>query len=187
MKAVFEHASFGMGDDAVVRETGRSAEDHIDERNRRFGREFFAERYIPGREFNLSLLAGPAGPEVLPPAEIDFSSFPEDKPRIVGYAAKWSEGTFEYHQTPRKFDHPALDDGLLAELKRLAIRCWHTFGLRGYVRVDFRVDADGRPWILEINGNPCLSPDAGFAAALDRAGIPFPQAIDRILADAQRP
>jgi D-alanine-D-alanine ligase len=55
------------------------------------------------------------------------------------------------------------------------------FGLRGYARVDFRVDEDGRPWILEINANPCLSPDAGFAAALERAGIGFDQAIQRIL------
>jgi hypothetical protein len=43
------------------------------------------------------------------------------------------------------------------------------------------VDGAGQPWILEINANPCLSPDAGFAAALDRASIPFDEAIQRIL------
>jgi D-alanine-D-alanine ligase len=43
------------------------------------------------------------------------------------------------------------------------------------------VDPDGRPFILEINTNPCLSPDAGFAAALERAGIPFDDAIRRIV------
>jgi len=57
------------------------------------------------------------------------------------------------------------------------------FGLRGYARVDFRVDAQGRPWILEINANPCLSPDAGFAAALARAGIEFTRAVKWIVAD----
>ena len=69
-------------------------------------------------------------------------------------------------------------------MKAIAVDCWHTFGLRGYARVDFRVDAGGRPWVLEINTNPCLSPDAGFAAALERAGIAFDQAIERIVADA---
>ncbi|MEJ2169625.1 MAG: hypothetical protein P8X90_29320, partial [Desulfobacterales bacterium] len=44
-------------------------------------------------------------------------------------------------------------------------------------------DEKGQPWILEINANPCLSPDAGFAAALDRAGIDFEPAIKRIVAD----
>ncbi|TFG43584.1 MAG: D-alanine--D-alanine ligase, partial [Syntrophobacterales bacterium] len=52
--------------------------------------------------------------------------------------------------------------------------------------VDFRIDTAGRPWILEVNANPCLSPDAGFAAALDASGIPYAAAIDRILSDAQR-
>lgn len=184
VKAVFEHASFGMDDDAVVRAEGRLAEEEIARRERRFGRAFFAERFIPGREFNLSLLAGPDGPEVLPPAEIDFSRFPEGKPRIVGFAAKWAEGSFEFDQTPRRFEFPTADGGLLAELRSLALRAWRAFGLRGYARVDFRVDEQGRPWILEINGNPCLSPDAGFAAALARAGIRFPEAVSRILADA---
>jgi D-alanine-D-alanine ligase len=52
--------------------------------------------------------------------------------------------------------------------------------------VDFRIDAAGRPWILEINANPCLSPDAGFAAALQASGVSYPAAIARILTDAQR-
>jgi D-alanine-D-alanine ligase len=71
----------------------------------RTGRACFAEQYIEGREFNISLLAGPDGPQVLPPAEIDFSAFPPGKPRIVGYAAKWTRRR-QYQQTPRRFDFP---------------------------------------------------------------------------------
>jgi D-alanine-D-alanine ligase len=118
---------------------------------------------------------------VLPPAEIDFSALPEGKPHIVGYAAKWHAASVEFQQTPRRFEFPDSDAVCLGQLSELALRCWRLFDLRGYARVDFRVDADGQPWILEVNTNPCLSPDAGFAAAVDRAGLPWYAAIARIL------
>jgi D-alanine-D-alanine ligase-like ATP-grasp enzyme/ribosomal protein S18 acetylase RimI-like enzyme len=188
IKAIWEHASIGLDDHAVVQSgDGSSVAAQIDSRSRQLGRPCFAEQFISGREFNLSLLAGSDEVKVLPPAEIDFSSFPKNKPQIVGYAAKWAEGTFEFDHTPRRFEFPKADAPLLAKLTELATRCWSLFDLRGYVRVDFRVDAAGQPWILEINANPCLSPDAGYAAALERAKIPFAQAVERILDDAIAP
>ena len=154
------------------------------DRARCSGRPCFAEQFIEGREFNLGLLAGPDGPESLPPAEIDFSAFPPEKPRIVGHRAKWEADSFEYIHTPRHFDFPPSDVPLLDRLRDLARQCWTLFRLRGWARVDFRVDAAGEPWILEVNGNPCLSPDAGFAAALEQASIPFDKGIQRIVEDA---
>ena len=56
--------------------------------------------------------------------------------------------------------------------------------IAGYCRVDFRVDHECRPWILEVNANPCLSPDAGFAAAVSQAGITYTDAVSKIIADA---
>ncbi len=188
IKSVWEEASVGLDDDSVVevRDLGAlSAE--VASRRGRLGGAAFAEAYIEGREFNLSLLASADGPEVLPPAEIDFVDYAPGKPRIVGYAAKWHEDSFEYHHTPRRFDFPAEDRPLLGRLSSLAVRCWRWFGLRGYARVDFRVDAAGRPWILEINANPCLSPDAGFPAAVRRGGHTLAEAVERILADALPP
>lgn len=186
LKAVWEHASFGMGDDAVV-DCRRLSDPLIQERlrlrERQSGKAHFAEQFVDGREFNLSLLAGDSDPEVLPPAEIQFIDFPPEKPRIVGYSAKWHEQSAEYRNTPRTFDFAASDNSLLDELRQLAIRCWHQFELGGCGRVDFRVDTTGQPWILEVNTNPCLAPDAGFAAAVQRAGMPYHAAIDRILSD----
>ncbi len=83
------------------------------------------------------------------------------------------EASFEYVNTPRSFDFPGTDCDLLEQLGTLAGDCWQLFALGGYARVDFRVDTAGKPWILEINANPCLSPDAGFAAALAQASIPW--------------
>ena len=123
---------------------------------------------------------------MLPLAEIDFTAFPEDQVRIVDYQAKWDETSFAYHHTPRRFVDEAAEPILCRQLRELALRCWSLFGLRGYARVDFRVDGSGQPWILEVNCNPCLSPDAGFAAALAPANIGWPDAVARILEDALR-
>ena len=187
VKSVWEHASIGLDADGLLRD--QRAGDLWPEMTRRaagLGGSCFAEAFVDGREFNLSVLAGPDGPAVLPPAEIVFEGYGPDRPRIVDYRAKWDAVSFEYNHTPRRFDFPETDRPLLKRLTETALAAWRCFGLAGYARVDFRVDEGGRPWILEVNANPCLSPDAGFAAALERAGIPFTEAIGLISCDAAR-
>jgi D-alanine-D-alanine ligase len=127
------------------------------------------------------LADGRGGVEVLPAAEILFKEYPEGKPRIVGYDAKWEPGSFEYRNTPRTFDFTAGEAVLMEKLRALSMRCWETFDLRGYARVDFRVDRDSNPWVIEINANPCISPDAGFTAAAARAGVGYTSMIARIV------
>jgi D-alanine-D-alanine ligase len=181
VKARFEHASRDLEDDAIVHcETVAAAHREVHRRSVALGRPCFAERFIRGREFNLSVLAGPAEPEVLAPAEIDFSAFPVGKAHMVGYRAKWDADSFEYANTPRRFEFPATDAKLLAQLEAIARTTFQALGLSGYARVDFRVDAEG-PWILEVNTNPCISPDAGFTAALAQSGIRYKDAIARIV------
>ena len=186
LKSVWEHASIGLDGESIV-EADDPAElrKRIEERAGPLKGEVFAEAFVEGREFNISLLEGPDGPEVMPHAEILFVDYPEGKPRVVDYKAKWDEESFEYSHTPRSFDFPASDAGLLSSLSEISKECWRLFGLRGYARVDFRVDAEGRPWVLEINVNPCLSPDGGFHAALERAGLNTEAVVERIL-DAAR-
>lgn len=187
IKSLWEHASLGLDAGSVV--TTASPEVLAAEmrtRCTRLGGACFAEEFIDGREFNLSILAGEKGPEVLPPAEIIFAGYGPDMVRIVDYQAKWEEDSYTYQHTPRRFDFAAEDQELLEQLREIARRCWEVFGLAGYARVDFRVDGSGHPSILEINANPCLSPDAGFAAAVARAGLDFAQAVARIVADARR-
>ncbi len=178
LKSVWEHASNWFGDDSVVR-AGNASElrGQLERKDRRGG--FFAERYVEGREFNQAILAG----ECLPAAEMRFVDYPKDKLRIVDFRAKWEEDSFEYAHTQRGFDLPAADRPLVDELHALSRRCWESFGLAGYARVDFRVDAEGRPWVLEINTNPCLAPDGGFFAAAARAGLSFTGMVERIVED----
>jgi D-alanine-D-alanine ligase len=187
VKSVWEHGSMGL-DESALAEPRSLEELHalLREASSRLGGDCFAERFIDGREFNLSLLGGADGPEVLPPAEIVFEGYAKDKPRIVDYRAKWEHDSFEFQHTPRRFDFGFEDDALIEKLVRLARKCWQDVNLAGYARVDFRVDLSGGVWVLEINTNPCLSPDAGFVAALNRAGLPFREAVQRILEEALR-
>lgn len=184
IKSIWEHASIGLEEDSVVTvSNGEELLSRVEETEKRLGVDCFAELFIEGREFNLSLLAAAGGCQVLPPAEIRFEDYPERKPRIVGYRAKWLEDSFEYLHTVRSFEFEHSDQALLQSLSGIALRCWTLFELQGYARVDFRVDAEGRPWVLEINVNPCLSPGAGFAAAAERAGLSFKEVIERIIQD----
>ncbi|RJQ65446.1 MAG: D-alanine--D-alanine ligase [Desulfobacteraceae bacterium] len=182
IKSVWEHASIGLDENAFV--DGAASADLprlLSQRAPQLGGACFAEAFIEGREFNISILDGIEGPRVLPPAEILFEGFSEGKPCIVDYRAKWDANSYEYHHTPRRYDFGPEDNALVEELTSLALACWHLFDLSGYARVDFRVDAMNRPWVLEINANPCLSPDAGFAAAVAQAGLHFDQTIDAII------
>jgi len=184
VKPLWEEASIGL-DQGSVQEAADMAGlmDLLENRSLMLGRKCFAERFIDGREFNLSMLARSDGAEVLPPAEIVFT-LPEGREKIVDYRAKWDEDSLEYQATTRTFAIPAEDAPLLQELGRIALQCWEGFDLAGYARVDFRVDHAGRPWVLEVNANPCISPDSGFVAASLRAGISYPDLIARILAGA---
>jgi D-alanine-D-alanine ligase len=187
IKSVWEHASVGLEADSIIEADGyEKLLKTMLSRSVSLGGACFGEAFIEGREFNLSLLAAREGVQVLPAAEIIFDGYESGRLRIVGYRAKWDENSYEYHHTLRRFDFGDGDRYLLARLKGLALRCWQVFGLKGYARVDFRVDEQGQPWILEINANPCLSTDAGFAAALQTAGIPFETAVERILGDTHR-
>lgn len=179
VKSNWEHASLGLDDGAIVPAT--SAAETIERRRAAFGGDWFAEEFVPGRELNVALLAERLGPRALPVAEIRFDAFPADKPRIVGYAAKWDVESFEYQNTPRSF---AVEPELAERLRRVALDCWALFRLDGYARVDFRVDERASPWVLEVNANPCLTPDAGFAAALAEAGIGYEAAIAGLIDDA---
>ena len=81
----------------------------------------------------------------------------------------------------RGFDFSEGDRQLVGKLCELAFACWNQLDIGGYARVDFRVDGQGRPWILEVNPNPCLSADAGLVAAAARAGYSYRELVRCIL------
>lgn len=142
-----------------------------------------AERYVEGREINATLIGNGAELTVLPLHEIDFAAMPGDRPKIVSYAAKWDEAHVDYVGTkpvPLRDPTPAL----VAAVERTARAAWQALGLRDYGRVDLRVDASGAPWVIDVNPNCDISPDAGAARAALAAGMPYPAFIGRLAAMA---
>lgn len=180
LKPTCEDGSVGLDEDAVFT-TGQK--DMMTKIRQLPASHYFIEEFIEGREFNLSILGGSNRAHVLPPAEMIFHDYPADKPRMLGYKAKWDESSAEYRNTTRAFDTLSPDSPLYGEMERLATKCWDCFGLRGFARVDFRVDEKGNPFVIEINGNPCISPDSGFIAAAHAAGLTNRDVIGRIIAE----
>jgi D-alanine-D-alanine ligase len=187
VKSSWEHASVGLDEDSLVRYTNQEKlMEEMSRRKEQLGGACYAEAYIDGREFNVALISDDTGVKVLPIAEMLFRDYAPDKPKLVDYKAKWVADSFEYNNTIRNFDFNEIDANLISSLREIALRCWNFFSLRGYARVDFRIDKNGNPWVLEINANPCLSPDAGFAAALQQAKIKYHEAIGLIIESAMK-
>jgi D-alanine-D-alanine ligase len=177
VKPIAEDASVGIGEEAIVHsvEALRERVAYVVECYRQAA---LAESFIDGREFNIALWGNPV--RVLPLAEIDFSAFTEPSSKIVSFAAKWQDDTFEYHHTPAMC--PAEVDADLGEkISNAALGAWQIIGCQGYARVDMRVSAENIPYIIEVNCNPDISPDAGFFNAARTAGYNYPNMILQIL------
>jgi D-alanine-D-alanine ligase len=137
--------------------------------------EVLVQRFVDGREINVGVL----GDAVLPIAEIDFGKMPRGRWRIVTYQSKWMPGSVDdIGGSPRC---PAkLPARVASEVRRVALRAWKLSGGFGYGRVDMRIDANGQPWILEVNANPDIAPDAGLARMARVVGIEYPALIRQI-------
>lgn len=173
VKPAAEDASLGVEQRSVVRNTRQLAqrvEAMLDVWD-----EVLVQRYVDGREVNVGIL----GDTVLPIAEIDFSNMPAGRWRIVTYSSKWETGSIDdLGSEPRC---PArLPAKIAAECRRIALRAWKLAGGFGYGRVDMRIDANGQPWILEVNANPDIAPDAGLARMARVAGIEYSSLIRNI-------
>jgi len=143
------------------------------------------EEFLPGREFNISVLGEGASARVLSPAEIDFSGLPQGHPPLITYEAKWDEQSAVCRGTPSVAAR-GLTPQLGRALEETALAAYRIIGLRDYGRIDMRLDGAGRPVVLEVNPNPDLSPDAGLAKAAARSGLTYVQLVGEVIGAARR-
>jgi len=184
LKLAHEDASVGITEENLVR-TVAALRARAGAMIREYEQPVLAERYIDGREINVTLIGNGAELVVLPLHEIDFGAMPAGRPRIVSYAAKWEESHVDYAGTkpvPLRDANPAL----VTACEQVARDAWDAHGLRDYARVDLRVDKAGQPWVIDVNPNPDISPDAGVARSAAVAGMSYVDLIKRIADTAMR-
>jgi D-alanine-D-alanine ligase len=183
VKPASEDASCGIDRHSVV-SSPRTLRARVAFLHRRYRQPALVERFVAGRELNVALVGG-AEPRVLPLGEIDFSRMPDDRPRIVTFEAKWVAGRAEDRGT-RPIAARPLPRGEATKLHRQAVAAWHLTGCRDYARVDVRLDPRRGSFVLEVNANPDLGPDAGLSRAWQRAGGTWPGLLLHILGLARR-
>ena len=174
LKLLFEDASIGISEFSVVKDF-KSLSKHLSFLQKTYKQDVLIEEYIDGRELNVAVL----GREVLPVSEISFKGLPEDLPKIVTYDGKWmKDSTYFKHTNPRC---PAkLNKRILKKVQEVALAAYDAMSCRDYARVDIRLDKNNQPYVIEVNPNPDISTDSGFARAAAAAGLSYPELLFRI-------
>ncbi|NPV11422.1 MAG: ATP-grasp domain-containing protein [Ignavibacteria bacterium] len=173
-----EDASVGISEQSVVYNENELKE-QLEFIYNTLKQPVLVEEYIEGREINSAIL-GDKEKVALPLSEISFDTLPDDLPKIVTYDGKWIKDSLYCQNTIPVCPAP-LDDELAEHIKRIALDVSNLFGCRDYCRVDFRIDKNNKPYILEVNPNPDISKDAGFARAAKAYGLDYDELLIRII------
>lgn len=179
-----EHAGIGLDRHSVV-SSKKALKEKVREILVNYKQPALAQRFLPGREFNVSVVGGNRL-RTFPLAEVNYTQLPAEIPPIMSYAAKWVETSVEYQKT--SVICPAEVEPELAErIRQVALAAFRAVGGRGYGRVDIRLDETNLPCVLEVNCNPCLDEGMSLARSAEKAGIPFPRLLQLILHIALEP
>ncbi len=174
VKPAAEDASIGIEQSSVVA-TPEALQRRVARMQERHG-DVVVQEYVPGREFNVGFV----GNTILPISEIDFSDMPSGAWPIVSFAGKWHEDSDEFAGT-QPVCPAEVTPGVARTLRDVAAAAWSAVEGKGYGRVDLRLDADGQPWILEVNPNPDLSDDAGLANMARAGGWSYDELVAKIV------
>jgi len=140
-----------------------------------YNQDVILEEYIQGRELNVAIIDGKA----LPVSEINFTGLPEDFPNIVTYDGKWTDGSVYYNYT-KPVCPASLKERIKKKVHSTALAAYDALNCRDYSRVDIRLNNDGIPYVIEVNPNPDISSDSGFARAAAADGISYDELLYKI-------
>lgn len=175
VKPLMEDASLGVSKESFVKNE-EMLKKRVGYINRTYNQPALVEKYVYGRELNVAIL-GYRSPQVLPISEIMFGFNKE--PKIVDYPAKWFKESYEYKMT-KPMCPAILEPSIKDKIENVALKSFDALHCRDYARVDVRLEGE-TPYVIEVNPNPDISPDAGFARSLKAAGISYEQFIEMII------
>ena len=181
VKPVSQHCSVAVTRDAVVHsiEQLRERVAYVVEVVKE---PALAERFIAGREINVGIW-GNGRPRMLPLREIDFSAIPDPLHQMVTWDSKCVPDSPEWNAMP-VIVQPAVSHDLRKRIEDVALRTYRAFDCRDYARVDLRIDAHEQPYVVDVNPNPDITPEGGFAGACLAAGYSYGAAISNIVSMA---
>jgi len=174
LKLMNEDASIGISEFSVVNNYTELRE-QLNFMVETYYQDIILEEYITGRELNVAILGG----NVLPISEINFTGLPENFPNIVTYDGKWTEGSVYFNHT-KPVCPAVLPARIKKKIEKTALASYDALNCRDYARVDIRLSNDGVPYVIEVNPNPDISSDSGFARAAAAAGLSYDDLLYKI-------
>ena len=177
VKPVREDGSVGIDESSLVRSRD-ALEGIVSRKLSQFPDGLVVEEFLAGREFSVAFLEG--NPEPVGISVIEYDHFPGLSP-YLNYASKWDPKAPDFVISPRSAEH--LPHSLVRRIGALAARSGSILGCRGYFRADLRERRHGGDLrVIDVNPNPDISSDAGFARQAGEAGIHYASLIARIVA-----
>ncbi len=177
VKSVSEEASLGISAASVVRSQDELVE-RVEYIHREVGTAAIAEEFIDGRELYVGVL-GNKRLTVLPPRELEIDGLAKGEPLVATRQVKWD---IAYQRSAGvRTSQAVLDEEVAESVARLAKRAYRSLRLSGYARMDFRLDASGRPFVLEANPNADLTYGEDFAESAEAAGISYEELVQRLV------
>ncbi len=177
-----EDASLGITQKSIVHDI-RELLETISSLQQAYQGPVLAEEFIDGREFYVGVI-GNSDVKALPIMELDFTGYPEGKPKIASWEAKWGddgdEKGAEFEGTKSVFPTDVSAE-LAARMQQVAIDAFQALRLRDYARVDLRVTAKEEIYVIEVNPNCYLEKSAEFASAAAKDGLDYESLIARIV------
>ena len=178
VKSQVEEASLGIAEASIVNSDEKLAE-RVEFMHAKVGTSLILEQYVDGRELYVGIM-GNTRLQVLPVWELEMRRLRADAPRIATRQVKWN---LQLQKRRGVKIGPARN--LPPELERLLVktskRVYRLLHLSGFARIDFRLDAEGRPFFLEANPNADIGYGEEFAEAAEAAGIDYEPLLDRLL------
>ena len=113
-----------------------------------------------------------------------FQEIPPDEPRFASFKAKWDEDYRKRWGITNRFA-TNLDPALVKKIERVCKRIYRMLAITGYARIDMRLTDDGQIVFIEANPNPMLAAEEDFAQSAAKAGLAYPQLIEKIIAIAK--
>jgi D-alanine-D-alanine ligase len=183
VKPLHEGSSKGIYNSCVVRDP-EALEQEVRAVLETYGEPALVEEFLPGREFTVALLGNGDDVRALPIVEISFDALPAGMNHIYSYEAKWvwdrSDAPLEIFSCPAQISRD-----LEEEIRSLCVKAYRILRCRDWSRIDIRLDAGGRPSILELNPLPGILPrpedNSCFPKAARAAGMTYNMLMNTVL------